>query len=117
MAAPVARFQLYYASNPDPYGANLALLHDTYSAEGVSTPATLFGMTQSTTYPLAYLAFFLLLASKPLTISQFNSNELFTSTTIHVNQYNNKFILEYNYPNTSKDLALATVVHYGLHSQ
>ena len=31
--------------------------------------------------------------------------------------YNNKFILEYNYPNTSIDLALATVVHYGLHSQ
>ena len=41
----------------------------------------------------------------------------FTSTTIHVNEYNSKFILEYNYPNTSIDLALATVVHYGLRSQ
>ena len=29
---------------------------------------------------------------------------------------NSKFILEYNYPNTSIDLALATVVHHGLHS-
>ena len=27
------------------------------------------------------------------------------------------FILEYNYPNTPIDLALATVVHYGLRSQ
>ena len=33
-----------------------------------------------------------------------------------LNEYNNKFILEYNYPNTSIDLELATVVHYGLHS-
>ena len=33
-----------------------------------------------------------------------------------LNKYNNKFILEYNYPNFSIDLALATVVHHGLHS-
>ena len=33
------------------------------------------------------------------------------------NEYNSKFILEYNYPNTSIDLAIATVVRHGLHSQ
>ena len=33
-----------------------------------------------------------------------------------LNKYNNKFILEYDLSNTSTDLAIATVVHYGLRS-
>ena len=34
-----------------------------------------------------------------------------------LNEYNDNFILEYNYFDTSIDLAIATVVHYGLRSQ
>ena len=63
------------------------------------------------------IAFFLLLASN---FSQFDNTVLtnfFSSTTIHVNEHNNKFILEYNYLNTLIDLALATVVHNGLRSK
>ena len=33
-----------------------------------------------------------------------------------LNKYNNEFILEYNYLDTLIDLAIATVVHYGLRS-
>ena len=54
-APPVTRFQLFYATAADPYAANVALLHETYSPEGTNNPTVLLGMTHSTTYPLAYL--------------------------------------------------------------
>ena len=55
------------------------------------------------------------------TFSQFHNSVLMNfyinDKNTCLNEYNNKFILEYNYPNTSIDfLALATVVHYGLRS-
>ena len=42
---------------------------------------------------------------------------LYINDNTCLNKYNNKFILEYNYSNNPIDLALATVVHYGLRSQ
>ena len=52
---PVNRFQLFYATVADPYAADIGLLHETYGPEGANTPTVLLSMTQSTTYPLAYL--------------------------------------------------------------
>ena len=51
--------------------------------------------------------------------SQFHNSVLtnfYIDDNICLNEYNNKLILEYNYPNTLTDLAPATVVHYGLRS-
>ena len=58
-------------------------------------------------------------ASHIETFSQFHNSVLtnfYINDNTCLNEYNNEFILEYNYPNTSIDLALATIVHYGLRS-
>ena len=53
-AAPATRYQVYYATAADPYGANPEVLQDTYAPEVARTP-TLFGATITTTYPLLYV--------------------------------------------------------------
>ena len=54
MTDPFKRFRNYYTEVQDPYGNNPRLLQDSYAPEVAITP-TLFGMTVSMTYPLAFI--------------------------------------------------------------
>lgn len=54
MTDPIKCFRAYYSTTVDPYGQSPEVLQNTYAPEVAITP-TLFNITVSTTYPLAFL--------------------------------------------------------------